>query len=301
LVADQDGTPEVADVMKRYKDNHLIYHMRTDADSLWTNWKAAADGSETEFFSFMQDDDQIGRGYAARIIDCFDRWPEADVWTSRLAIADEHGRALWFLMNGPWMPMRLLDSAARCDDSDIMVPTAYFTAWALSPAVAFRRGERFTKALERMPDDCALYNERLILAAMGPGGRFISDPCLAGYWVQHEGNESRHQHPDQPRQTVKAVAWLDDLMDEIDTDKALRDMDIWAAMMPLGHCIMWAECVAMQGGRWEPKVGAIMAKHAASGTPKGFSGTPPTYGLNGTAPAYHYGTPSAHEVLTFDA
>ncbi len=160
-------------------------------------------------------------------------------------------------------------------------------------------GELRAKALERMPDDCALYNERLILAAMGPGGRFISDPCLAGYWVQHEGNESRHQHPDQPRQTVKAVEWLDTLMDEIDSEKALRDMDIWAAMMPLGHCIMWAECVALQGGRWEPKVGGIMAKHAASGTPKGMPGTPPVYGLNGTVPAYHYATPTAHEVIRF--
>ncbi len=304
LVADQGGTDDVAKTMERYKGHPLVRHERTEAENLWQNWRAAADIAEdddTEFFAFLQDDDQIGSGYAARIIGCFDNWKEADVWTARLMCADEDGRACHWLQNGPWMPLRCLESRASCYDSDILLPTSYFTAWALSPAVAFRRGDRFTAALERMPDDCALYNERLILAAMGPGGRFIADPCLAGYWVQHEANESRNQHPDQPRQTVKAIEWMDTLMDESDSEKALKDLDLWAAMMPVGHCYAWAECVAGQGGRWEPKVGGILAKHVKAALPGvTMPGMMPTCNVDGRAHDYEYARPSAHEVLLFD-
>ncbi len=301
LVADQGESDSVAETMRRYKDHPLVHHVKSGANSLWSNWKFAADHVETEFFAWTQDDDVISRSYTARILDGFDRWPDADMWTARLAVADEHGRALWFLSNGPWMPLRLLDGAAGCFDSDLIIPTSYFTAWALSPAVAFRRGDRFTKALDRMPDDCALYNERLLPAAMASGGRFIADPSLAGYWVQHSGNESRKQHPDQPRQTVKAIEWLDCLMeDDGVAEKAMTDLDLWCAMMPVGHLYTWAECVAHQGGRWEKRIGEILVKHVKSGLPRVMPGMTPIYGMDGRASEYAYAAPSPHEVLTFN-
>jgi hypothetical protein len=289
--------------MRRYKDHPLIRHARTGASNLWKNWKAAADiaaEDDTEFFAWLQDDDVCSRSYAVRIMDGFDRWPDADLWTARLAVGDEFRRALWFLNSGPWMPMNLLDGSARCDDADLLIPTSYFTAFAMSPAAAFRRGERFTRALESIPDNCNLYNERFILAAMASGGRFISDPMLAGLWVQHSGNESRNQHPDQLRQTEIAIEWLDNVMDDTNSEKSLNDMDVWASMMPVSHLYAWAECLASQRGRWEKRIGEIIVKHLKAGLPQIAQGMTPIIGMDGRAPEYAYMAPSPHEVLTFN-
>lgn len=264
LVADQGGTSEVADVMQSYRHNPLVRYERTHAETLWQNWKATAELAAedgTEFFSYLQDDDVLARFYSGLILDCFDRFPHAETWMARLLSANADGRALWFLGNGPWVPMRILDGEPVCHDGHVLVATAYLTSWALSPAVAFRRGAAFDRALERLPDRCDLVQERLVLAAMGRQGRFVAHPAVVGYWVQHEGNESRRQYPDQDRQLKRMVEWLDDLMDEPGVaDKAIDDFETWVQMMPTAHVMAWGTLLTEQGGRYAETMGEILLK-----------------------------------------
>ena len=87
-----------------------------------------------------------------------------------------------------------------------------------SPAVAFRCGEQFTRALDCMPIDADLWAERTILALMGMQGPWIKlILSLWGLGYIMGGNESHKQHHDQEtRQKLVTFGVLDDCMDHTD-------------------------------------------------------------------------------------
>ena len=105
-----------------------------------------------------------------------------------------------------------------------MCGSMYFTSWALSPGVAFRCGHEFNFALEKMPTNCDLFAERLILAYMGGQGPFIADPLAACTWNHHGQNESYHQKHERLnrlQQEDVLVEHLDYIMDNT------ADWDRW--------------------------------------------------------------------------
>lgn len=247
VVADQGRSEGTAKVMERYLWHPNVCHAFSRATNLWENWKEAAqlcdfgrssDEPSTEFFAWCQDDDVVGRGYAARIINAFDKFPDALTWLARLHNGIDEKFAAWFSGNGPWVPMRLLDGLPDCHLGELLVPSMYLTSWSLSPARAFRCGEAFDWALEQMPSDADLFEERLLLALMGSRGKFVADPVIAGYWIHHGGNESYKQHHDQARQEQVATRLLDDLMDTTDWRDVFAQ---WCLVMPAVNVIQWMQ------------------------------------------------------------
>lgn len=194
-------------------DAGRIAHRYSYSSGLWWNWNAAARACRTEFFLWLQDDDVIQPYVAARIASAFDEFPQADIWMAPNKIGPDEHHHWWNNGNGPWVPMRS-DGGRDEWESEILAPTSYFLSWSLSPGVAFRTGERFTAMLDRIPGDCAIFAERLVLTGMGKT-RFIADPCVAGTWIQHRDNEHRKLHDDQPRQTAILIRMLDEAMDSI--------------------------------------------------------------------------------------
>ena len=232
IVADQGHTQATRDLCAVYDVEHVL----TEPGTLWDNWEAAARHCDTPYFAFCQDDDIIspalkredgtlipGTGYAHRVLAAFERFPEALHWQARLYCGfcpedggiDDVMAAPWG-QSFPWVMMPIIKQAPLQWPGQILVPTAYLTSWAMSPAVAFRCGEELNKALSCMPPDAALMAERLILATMGMQGPWIADPMVAGYWIQHSGNESHRQHVDQERQTGVMIEYLDECMDRTD-------------------------------------------------------------------------------------
>ncbi len=230
IVADQGGLAETAAVLADYPGVELV---RTKATTLWENWEAAARACDTPFFAWLQDDDIVapavkredgslipGTGYAHRVLAAFERFPEALHLQARLycgMVADDGGlddvmAAPWG-QSFPWVIMPIIRQAPLQWPGQVLVPAAYLTSWAMSPAVAFRCGSEFNKALAFMPPDAGLMYERLIVAAMGMQGPWIADPMVAGYWIHHSANESYKQHVDQERQTQVLVDFLDECMD----------------------------------------------------------------------------------------
>lgn len=216
IVADQGKTQQTKDVIDRHGDQIELRHLESPATCLWENWDWVARQCDTEFFAWLQDDDVISPNFAGRVLSCFDRFPEADLWMARNALALSPQQAYWTSGNGPWVPMDAFGGIPDQWEGQVLVPTAYFTSWSLSPAVAFRTGDKFTRALDRMPKACDIFAERTILAAMAYDGRFVADPGVAGLWIHHGNNENHNQHHDQPRQTKVLVDWLDELMPSVD-------------------------------------------------------------------------------------
>jgi hypothetical protein len=233
IVADQGGLAETAAVLADYP---MVEHVRTKATGLWDNWEAAARACDTPFFAWLQDDDILapavkredgslipGTGYAHRVLAAFERFPEALHWQSRLYIGmagDDAGlddvMAVPWGGSFPWVVMPIIRQSPLQWPGQVLVPTAYLTSWAMSPAVAFRCGEAFNKTLDFMPPDAGLMYERLLVASMGMQGPWIADPMVAGYWIHHSANESYRQHVDQDRQTQVLTEFLDECMDHTD-------------------------------------------------------------------------------------
>ncbi len=164
-----------------------------------------------------------------------------------------------------------MQSSARCTASASLAarlrraPTGLACLQLRASLCALRSrqllGGTLADAILRLPDRCDLVQERLILAAMGWQGRFIAHPAVVGYWVQHEGNESRRQYPDQDRQIKRMVEWLDDLMDEPGVaDKAIDDFETWIQAMPTAHVMAWGTLLTEQGGRYAETMGEILLK-----------------------------------------
>ncbi len=260
LVADQGHTPETAELMAQYSDNPLVMHCLTDATCLHENWLAGAklamaDGCK--YFAWAQDDDLVHHRYSERINLGLDTYHDALTWTARLACAQDPELAIWYSGVGPLVPMNLMKNAARCLQGIIMLPYGYLTSWALSPAVAFRAGTDLLEALEAIPADCDLYTERTILAEMGTRGPVVCDPCVLGYWIHHNRNESYRQNAStQPEQTKTFYAWMDSLMDKTDGwEKMLLD---WAHSMPNTHLNSYINLLEIQDSRYACGIAEIL-------------------------------------------
>ena len=239
-----------------------ITHLKTEAKTAWQNWRAGAEAATTEFVSWHQDDDVVRPTYSRRIITAFDRFPDANIWISRLHISPDGKLALWSSGNGPWVPMDLIDGdVCSYAEGSIIASTGYFTAWSLAPAMAFRNGPMFKRALEKMPDDCDIFVERLVPAMACNGGPFIADPIIAGYWVIHDEQLSTKQHPDQPRQTKLFIKALDDVMDGM--ERWEESLAAWCQINTAQTVIQWAQQIdttIKEGGvsRHARKVQAIL-------------------------------------------
>lgn len=236
VVSDQGHTDETARIMRRYEDHPHVEHVRSEATCLWENWESAARACDTPYFAWLQDDDIIARGYAAHVEACFKLFPDALHWQARIYCGVDEKMMAWWGCSGPWVPMEILENKPRMWPGQVLVPSSYLTSWAMSPAVAFRCGEQFNKALRYMPPDADLLAERLIVASLGAQGPWVADPVVAGIWIHHGGNESYKQHVDQERQFKVMIDHLDELMDHTDWEECFSQ---WCLFMNPAQVMGW--------------------------------------------------------------
>lgn len=233
LVSDQGKSEATRQVMARYADNPNVRHLESPAENLWQNWRFAAENCETPYLAWVQDDDRISSGFSARAISAFEAWPEAHCWTACLRCSSDGINALWYAGNGPLVPMNSIEGVPVLAEGKLFTPIAYCTSMALSPAVAFRCGPRFSEVLASLPERCDLYMERLVLAAMGAKNPIVCDPFMAGYWIHHSANTCYGQRKEQPQQESRAIPWLDNLLDTLDEWR--YPFRQWLDHLPLPH------------------------------------------------------------------
>jgi hypothetical protein len=194
LVADQSRDGSVARQLEPYADHPLVRVVESPATCLWQNWCHTAESCDTEIFAWLQDDDVVAPHFTRRLTEALDRNPEAVAWIARLGISTLPGQGNWWQATGPMVPMDLIHGGTTTIDGRLLTAAAFFSSFALSPAVAFRWSPETIAAVRRCPEQgCDLYNERLVLAELGRLGPIVCDPVIAGYWVLHEANESRLQ------------------------------------------------------------------------------------------------------------
>ncbi len=261
LVADQGRTEGTRLVMDRYLDHPNVLHMSTEAKSLWENWRKAAEYAQesfgTEFFAWLQDDDEITRLYAHRVIKGLNHFKDALHWQSNCHCTTDGTHYIKYGWNGPQLGLHK-DMLMEQWPGGFLMASMYFTSWALSPGVAFRCGPEFTAALEAMPDGCDLFKERLILAAMGAQGPWIADPIIGGYWHHHGNNESYSQNANGSHATQRKVMveHLDDLLDRVESWR--EGFLVWLRMRSPVDVINWLKDFECSESRYVDELKAVM-------------------------------------------
>jgi glycosyltransferase involved in cell wall biosynthesis len=216
-----------------------IEHLCTGASYAWPNWKAGAEAATTPYVAWLQDDDSVHPCYAERICKGFDEAPDANVWFARLQCAGPGKLALWYSGIGPWVPMDLQFGEQYCmREGSILATTSLFTSWSISPGIAYRSTPHFRDCLNRHPEYCDIYVERLLPAMVANGGPFIADPMICGYWRQHPDNLSRKQHPEQPEHTKRFLPALNELISQLKPGWK-ESLAAWSHLIPAGQLLGW--------------------------------------------------------------
>jgi hypothetical protein len=240
----------VLEVARPFLDHPLVKHVKSPATCLWENWTEALRAADTEFFGWLQDDDIVTPFYSQRAIRALDRHKDSVVWLARLGISTSTDSANWWQATGPMVPMDLIGGGTTEIYSSLIVAGAWFTSWALSPGVVFRRTPETVAAVERVPNNSDLYAERTVLAQLCQHGHACCDPAIVGYWVMHEGNESRRQLSagDAERQFHVMGAEVDALMRRCDWEQQLGG---WAMLIGLENVKRYLEDTAQHAGKYE--------------------------------------------------
>src|SRR6476646_149147 len=235
LVADQGKSDECATACREYEEHPNFARVESPATTLWENWRFVAKEAASrgaEFFLWLQDDDLLAERVARRVVRSFYFFPGADLWCSSVNMAYDNMLGVKWSGNwGPKLPCDVLRGQPIDHSGDLLVPVGYFDSWAMAPAKAFRVGKAFHRMLDTLPDGCDCLTERLDIAAVGMGGRFIHDPVTAGYWIIHDRNESQITGATQPAQVAPAFAFLDGLMDRLPGWR--QDLNEWIGC--IGH------------------------------------------------------------------
>ena len=135
IVADDGDNPAETERIVNDLMPDATYLHTGKFDHAWPNWRAGAKAAKSEFVAWLQDDDKVKPNYSIRIIEAFDRFPDANVWYARLVIAIGEGMAIWNCGNGPWVPVDLFDGKPYSwAEGSVLVASAYFTSWSLAPA-----------------------------------------------------------------------------------------------------------------------------------------------------------------------
>lgn len=193
LVSYQGDEEQGRDAIEPFIGHPLVRVVNSPAQCLWENWVHSVESCDTELFAWLQDDDVISPHFTRRVISALDRHPLAVAWIARLGLSFANGSSCWWNATGPMVPMDLLTGGLTEVDGLLMAAGAYFSSFALSPAVAFRWSLDTVDAVRRCPKDSDLFNERTLLAELGRLNPIVCDPAIVGYWCQHENNESRAQ------------------------------------------------------------------------------------------------------------
>lgn len=266
---DEDSAKTAAVLAEKYELALLtghIEHVRTTGHGAWQNWRAGMEhaiDAGAELVSWLQDDDVIMPHYADRVTRAFDAHPLANVWEGRCQVSPDGEFFLWYSGNGPFIPMKMGPAASFAEGS-ILASTSYFTSHSLAPGFAFRNVPHLRVALAAVPDECDIFVERLMPALAANGGPFIADPIVAGYWIQHPGQLSNQQHPDQPRQTGLLVDALDAMMPTLVGWQ--ESLAAWLHVIPAGQIVSWLgqiDVTRRESGRkseWLAEVRRVMAE-----------------------------------------
>jgi glycosyltransferase involved in cell wall biosynthesis len=177
LVSDDASTDETPEVVRSYGER-VRYHRNAENIGMWPNFIRLAELASSEYFSWLQDDDLIHRDFVRRASEAFAR-SEDIVFYACYLIYSRSSKSIkqWDTVHGPMIPLNWMDGEPRVIDGLMAVPFCMFQSIAIMPAIAFRTSA-VRRAARHVLEDCPLYNENIITAAILSEGKAVIDPWI---------------------------------------------------------------------------------------------------------------------------
>ncbi|MGA2700861.1 MAG: glycosyltransferase family A protein [Isosphaeraceae bacterium] len=198
LVCDDASADRTPDVVRSFGDR-VRYHRSETNIGMWPNFARAVELAKGEYFSWLQDDDQIHRDFVARALQTFAKDSDIVFYSGFALHAHSSTSMHWAPLIGPMFDVNWMGGEVRLMDGAAVAPLLHILNIATPPMIAFRT-DVLRRAVRHILPGCDLFNENVIMASVLAEGSLAIDPWVCAFHLAHEKQVSRIIECDQDEQ-----------------------------------------------------------------------------------------------------
>ncbi len=251
LVCDDASTDRTPEVVRSFGDR-VQYHRNPTNIGMWPNFARAVELAAGEYFSWLQDDDQIHRDFARRALQTLEQASDI-VFYSGYALHTHSATSMhWAPLIGPMFDVNWMGGEVRFLDGDAVAPLLHIINIATPPMVAFRT-DVLRRAVRQIRPGCDLFNENIIMASVLTEGRLAIDPWVCAFHLEHEKQVNRIMQRDQDerrRQWRVLAGFFEGFLPQLPAgwEQRFKDAVGGISVPNRVHLLNWAAACA---GNWE--------------------------------------------------
>ena len=250
--ASKDRTPEVV----RSFGDRVRYHRNETNIGMWPNFARAVELAEGEYFSWLQDDDQIHRDFVGRALQSFEKSPDI-VFYSGFALHTHSSTSMhWAPLIGPMFDVNWMGGEVRLMEGHAVAPLLHIINIATPPMVAFRT-DVLRQAVRKLLPGCDLFNENVVMASVLAEGRLAIDPWICAFHFEHEmqvGRMMQRDRDERLRQWRLLATFFEDFLPMLPDgwEHCFKDAVSGISVKNRVHLLNWATTCAGDWGTTPP-------------------------------------------------
>jgi hypothetical protein len=192
VVLDNASTDQTKEVVAEYIKIHqdkCVYSANSHNIGPLNNFIRLAERCDTEFFSWLQDDDCLHVDFAGRALDAFRASPDVRVYSAFALLSRGMHSHYKPHVYGPPFPVDFL-SEQKCKlfDGRLLAPFSLFMSVTFPPVSVFRT-EVLQSYLRSQRAITPLFAERSYALHCAAGGKIAVDPFIGAILRLHSGQE----------------------------------------------------------------------------------------------------------------
>ena len=196
LVCDNASTDDTAEVVRGFGDR-VRYHRNPTNLGATANFMKVVELAETEYFSWLQDDDLIHRDFARRATAALDSAPDINAYACFSIRTPSPHTFFHAFLTGPAVPLGWMEGGLTTFDGRLVGPVSLFYSFGNPPALAYR-AEALRQAVATTRHRCVLYDERILLAAAVVDAKVAVDPWPGAIFTDHPDQDYKRIFRTEP-------------------------------------------------------------------------------------------------------
>ena len=241
IVSDNASTDETPEIVRSYGDRVRYHRNETNLGPI-ANFSLLTDLATGDYFSWLQDDDLIHQDFVSRAVEGMNLAEGISAYTC-FSLRTPSPTTVYFpMLVGPAVPLDWMCGGLRLLEGELLVPLSFFYSVANPPALAFQTAV-LRRAVRAFDPNCMLFNERIVLVAVGLEGRLAADPWVGAVFSHHPAQEHLKVFREDPgarwRQWIVLANTLCRLLEKIPEEKWLIPFRANLAEVEVEHRRSW--------------------------------------------------------------
>jgi glycosyl transferase family 2 len=196
IVSDNASSDNTSEVVRQFGDRVRYFRNDTNLGPA-ANFCRLVDLATGEFFSWLQDDDCVGRDFAARAVAAFALFSEATLYGAYAAVSGKIRNLCQAWLYGPPVELDWTSGRPRSIRGDLLAPLSLCTSVVIPPTTAFRL-DTLRDCMSRWNREIPLLGERTIVCDVAARGEAVFDPFVAGVFRAHLNQGYRTMQAEDP-------------------------------------------------------------------------------------------------------